>query len=81
MIRLTISRPNTIGVFSRKTFETYSGECEEYIERYVENRVDRGWDATEIHGSTSKGGIIELTHDNEADIVLIQWETLLTDND
>ena len=75
MLKLTISRPNTIGITKTKEFESYA-HAEDYIERTVEALADKGWDITELEHSTSWQGTIECTHDHEADILIIEWETI-----
>lgn len=73
MILVKIIRPNTVGTTFQREFDTYP---EDFIERRVEKLCDNGWEATELSGSTTKSGTIELTHDYEADIMLITWETI-----
>lgn len=75
MIRLTVSRPNTIGVTYSADFDSYA-DAEETIERRCERLADRGWELSELRGSTSRGGTIEATHDHEADVLLISWREL-----
>lgn len=72
-MKLTIERPNTIGVTFTREYECYS-DAEEFIERKCEQLADNGWELTELKGSNPKQGCIEAIHDNEADILLIQWE-------
>ena len=76
MLKLQVIRPNTIGVTMEREYECYAGECEEFVERHVERLSDRGWDASESAESTSECGSIELTNDNEADVILILWQTM-----
>lgn len=73
MIKLEYSRPNTIGVYYTETFDEYP---EEKIERLCERLADDGWNLSELSGSTSKQGAIECTHDDQADVKLITWETV-----
>lgn len=73
MIKLEYSRPNTIGVYYSETFDAYP---EDKIERLCEQLADKGWKLSELSGSTAKHGVIEATHDYEADIKLITWETV-----
>ena len=75
MLKLSIIRPNTIGTTLAKEFDDY-GSAEDYIERRVEKLADSGWNVTELKGSTSQEGCIECVHDDVADILLIQWETV-----
>lgn len=75
MIRLTVKRPNTVGVTLTKDFET-PAECELYVERKVELLADMGWSLSEISGSSSTHGTIECTHDDRADTLLISWRKL-----
>ena len=74
MLSLKFIRPNTVGEIFSKEFENYS-DAEDLIERKVERMADRGWNVTELRGSNSKNGRIECTHDNEADIFIIKWNT------
>lgn len=73
MIKLTISRPNTIGDTFEHVYDTYP---EDFIEKRCEKLADKGWEVSELPGSTTKSGCIEATHDYEADILLIQWVTV-----
>lgn len=75
MIRLTVERPNTIGVTQTRDYDSYS-EAEEWIERQAERLADKGWDLHELSGSGSRSGTIECTHDDVADVLLISWETV-----
>lgn len=75
MIRLTVERPNTIGVTQTREYDSYS-EAEEWIERQAERLADKGWELSELRGSTSREGTIECTHDHHADVLLITWETV-----
>lgn len=72
MLKLTISRPNTIGVYIIKEYDSYS-EAENYIESKVESLVNKGFEVNKLSGSNSQSGTIEAMHDNEADVLLIQW--------
>lgn len=74
MIRLTVTRPNTIGETYAAEFDSYA-DAEETIERRCERLADRGWELSELSGSTTRKGTIECTHDGEADVMLIRWET------
>lgn len=73
MLKLTITKPNTIGTLSEREYPDYN-HAEDFIERTCERLADKGWQLSELQGSTSKHGIIEATHDYEADILLIEWE-------
>lgn len=75
MLVLTATRPNTIGQVMCKEYDSYS-DAENYIERRCESLADRGWELNELSGSNSERGTIECTHDNEADILLIEWYTV-----
>lgn len=75
MIKVQINRPCSIGVTATKYFESYS-EAEPTIERIAENRANNGWNISELKNSNSKQGVIECTHDDFADIILIEWETV-----
>ncbi len=75
MLKLQIVRPNTVGTTFTVEYENYSA-AEDFIETRCERLADKGWELTELPGSTSKQGCIEATHDFEADILLIQWETV-----
>jgi hypothetical protein len=74
MIKLKYIRPNTVGVTFEDTFDSYA-ECEELIERRCERLADQGWELSELKGSDSRNGTIECTHDDQADVLLIQWRT------
>ena len=75
MLKLTVSRPNTIGTYVAKEFDSYSS-AENYIERQVERLADKGFECSEIAGSNSRSGAIECTSDSEADILVIEWTTV-----
>jgi len=75
MLVLTVTRPNIIGQIVRKEYDSYS-DVENYIERRCESLADQGWELSELSGSTSERCTIECTHDNEADILLIEWYTV-----
>jgi len=75
MLKLQVIRPNTIGTTLTREFENYNA-AEDYIERHVERLADAGWKISELTDSTSKQGCIECVHDDQADILLIQWETV-----
>jgi hypothetical protein len=75
VINLTVSRPNTIGTTHERTANTYT-DLEDWLERYIESKVDDGWEASELKGSDSKHGTIELTHENVADSIVIEWNTV-----
>ncbi len=75
MLKLQIIRPNTIGVTYSAEYDNYA-DAEEFIERRVVRWCDAGWEASEPDESTSEAGCIELTHDDVADNILIQWETI-----
>lgn len=75
MLKLTIERPNTLGVTHSAEYENYA-QAEAFIELRVERLCDKGWQASEFADSTSERGIIELTHDDVADSIVIQWETI-----
>lgn len=72
MLTVIIERPNTIGVTNKKQFSSYH-EAECWIESKVEQLADKGWQPSEAKDSTSQGGLIELTHDEVADVILISW--------
>jgi hypothetical protein len=72
MLKLEVVRPNTVGTTYTAEYATYA-DAEDWIERKVERLCDKGWQASEIKGSNSQAGAIELTHDNEADVIVIQW--------
>lgn len=74
MLKLKIERPNTVGVTYENEYDNYA-EAEDFIERRVEKLCDQGWEASELASSNSLDGIIELTHDNHADVILIKWNT------
>ena len=74
MILFQIVRPHTTGVVHEEAYETYS-ELEPILERYVEQKCDSGWHATEFKGSSSKAGAIELVHDDVADSIILRWLT------
>jgi len=73
MFILEIVRPNTLGVTQTLEYEKYS-DLEAWLEPYIERRADAGWNACEISGSTSIHGAIELTHDNEGDVIIVRWK-------
>ena len=73
MIRLTYTKPNTIGTYYSEDFESYP---ENKIELLCENLANKGWELSEITGSSSKTGTIECTHDYYADIILIDWKLI-----
>lgn len=73
MIRLTVERPNTIGITLTREFDAYP---EDWIERQCERLADKGWELSELSGSTSRSGTIECIHDHEADSLLIHWRTI-----
>jgi hypothetical protein len=75
MLKLYFERPNTIGIFKTKEYNNYS-EAESFIESQVERHCDRQWEANESANSNSNNGCIELTHDEESDVLLIHWETV-----
>lgn len=75
MIRFTKSRPLSLGTVSTEYFDTYS-ELEPKLERLMERLADRGYNLSELTGSNSKQGTIEVTHDAEADVTLYSWETV-----
>lgn len=77
MLKLTISRPNTIGTTFEREYDSYN-DAEDFIERKVEKLADDDWEVTELKGSNSKAGTIEATHDNVADSVIIEWTTIDT---
>lgn len=74
MIKLEYSRPNTIGTYYSETFDSYP---EEQIERLCEKLADAGWELSELSGSSSRQGTIECTHESEADVKLITWQTIV----
>lgn len=74
MIKLKFIRPNTVGVTFEETYDSYS-DCEELIERRCERLADKGWELTELKDSDMRAGTIEATHDDEADTLLITWDT------
>jgi hypothetical protein len=76
---LTISRPNTIGVTWSREYDSYA-DAESFIERKVERWTNKGWEASELSGSNSEQGCIELTHDEEADSILVHWHTIVEPN-
>ena len=75
MIKVTLNRPNTIGTYLTKEFETFK-DAEQFIESRCESLANRGWELSEIKGSSSKAGVVECTHDFEADVLLIEWRRL-----
>jgi hypothetical protein len=74
MIKLQFIRPNTVGVTFEESFDSYA-DAEELIERRCERLADKGWELDELKGSDSRNGCIEATHDDEADVLLIRWNT------
>ena len=75
MLLLKVIRPNTVGVTFTREFEGYA-EAEAFIERKWERLADLNWKVSELKGSSSREGSIECTHDHEADVLIITWETL-----
>lgn len=75
MLKLRISRPNTIGTTYEWEYANYA-EAEEFIERRCEQLANQGWELSELPESTSLEGIIEATHDKYADTLLIEWRTI-----
>ena len=69
MVRVTMEKPNTIGVYFTKDFDSYP---EDWIEYKCERLADQGYELTELKSSTSQG-LIEATHDDQADVTLIKW--------
>lgn len=75
MLKLTVSRPNSIGTYITKEFDSYN-DAETYIETRVEKLADSNWECTELEGSNSKCGTIECVHDDQADAIVIEWDTV-----
>lgn len=73
MLKLTMTRPNTVGTLSEREYDDYN-HAEDFIERTCEHLADKGWELSELQGSTSNHGIIEATHNHHADTLLIEWE-------
>lgn len=80
MLKVTIERPNTLGVTATKEFESYA-DAKTWIEGKCERLADKGWELSELSKSTSTKGVIEATHDYEADVLLIRWVTEKTCKD
>lgn len=74
MLEFTIERPNTTGVTYHEEFEKYS-DLEPWLERFIEIRADKGWQFSELKGSSSKSGTIEGVHEDVADVMLLRWRT------
>lgn len=75
MLRLTISRPNSVGITYQKEFDTYA-EASLYIERRCAHLSDKGWELSPMFKSSILNGGIEAVHGDEADLLLIQWSTI-----
>jgi hypothetical protein len=75
MLKLTLSRPSTVGTILTKRFDSYSS-AEDYLERKVESLADKGYECSELTGSNSRNGTIECVSDFEADILVIEWTTV-----
>jgi hypothetical protein len=69
---LTISRPNTIGIFYADEYDSFA-ELEQYLEKRFERMADQGWQLSDLPGSDSFSGITEATHDEEADVMVFKW--------
>lgn len=72
MILVEVSRPNTVGVTISKEFDS----CEEafdWIDDQKKKLKKQGWNISEREKNTDYKGTIEATHDDEADLLLIDW--------
>lgn len=76
MIRVIVSRPNTIGITFEQDYETYT-EAEEFIELQCERFANQGWSLSEDKSASSYQGSIEAVHDNIADSIIINWFTIV----
>jgi hypothetical protein len=71
-MRVSISRPNTVGVTRTEEFE-YSADACAWIHGRLGHWADLGWECGPAEGD-ARSGSFELTHDDVADVIVIAWE-------
>lgn len=76
MFIVEVVRPCTTGITHSQEFGSFR-DAEDWFERYAERLADKGWDLSDLDGSSSERGAYEATHDDVADRIVVRWRRMV----